>query len=635
MVQRGRWAVSTGKDGTDQTVGKSEGLDLRQLGKGHVIGAALADVAVMREKARVTRFRKLAILLGFIAAWFWGRYLNGTPIKFGWPNWPSGLGEFAPALLLILFLLFIIGIPMLGAGRSPHITYRPGEIEISFDDVKGLGMVMDEVVKSLNLFLGFRTFQLGMGGRARRAILFEGPPGTGKTYMAKAMANVAGVPFLFVSSSAFQSMYYGQTNRKIRTYFKALRAVARKEGGAIGFIEEIDAIGSSRAGMGRGGEGVTGVVNELLIQLQSFDTPPRYVRVQGWFIDQINRWLPLHRQIRRPKPDPANILVIGATNRASDLDPALVRPGRFDRSVHFDLPNRQGRREIIDYYLDKKAHSPELDEESRRNALAAMTFGYSPAMIEHILDEALVWALRRGATQMDWSDVQQAKFTEEIGLKQPVEYTPDERARIATHEAGHATVAHLVGKDRKLEVLSIIKRREALGLLAHSEVEERYTKNRSELTALIQIALGGMVSEELFFGEAGTGVSGDLSGATRIAAQMVGAMGMAGSLISYDAIEGPGVGNIVHKTLALEPGRRAVEDIMGEAKQAVEKMIWSNAYIVEALRDSLLEKDELIGEEILEVINVAVQRRNGKPPSKGNVIGLSSRTNSSPKGPLG
>ena len=138
-------------------------------------------------------------------------------------------------------------VPLLGAGRSPHILYRPDELTMSFDDVRGAEGLVEEVIKTLNLFLAYRTFNEQMGGTPRKAILFEGPPGTGKTYMAKAMAAEAGVPFLFVSSSAFQSMFYGQTNRKIRSYFKALRSQARREGGAIGFIEELDAIGGARA----------------------------------------------------------------------------------------------------------------------------------------------------------------------------------------------------------------------------------------------------------------------------------------------------------------------------------------------------------------------------------------------------
>ena len=173
------------------------------------------------------------------------------------------------ALILILSLVMVV--PLLAAGRSPHIVFRPEEMTMSFDDVRGSEVLVEEVTKTLNLFLAHRPFADEMGGSPRKAILFEGPPGTGKTYMAKAMAAEAGVPFLFVSSSAFQSMFYGQTNRKIRAYFKALRRHARREGGAIGFIEELDAIGAARGIGPNHGEGIPGVVNELLIQLQSFE----------------------------------------------------------------------------------------------------------------------------------------------------------------------------------------------------------------------------------------------------------------------------------------------------------------------------------------------------------------------------
>ena len=256
-------------------------------------------------------------------------------------------------------------------------------------------------------------------------------------------------------------------------------------------------------------------------------------------------------------------------------------------------------RSVLDYYLAKKAHDVELDDSTRRDTLASMTFGYSPVMIEHLLDEALVWALRRGADALDWHDIQQAKMTEEIGLKQPVEYTDLERRTIATHEAGHATVAHLVGKDRKLEVLSIIKRKDALGLLAHSDLEERFTKTRSEIVGLIQIAMGGMVAEEMFFGEAGTGPSGDLQAATTAAAQMVGSLGMAGSLISYDAMAVAGV-------LSTDSGKDAVDRILNDAKSAVRAMLDTHRHVVAALRDALLERDELLGDDIVGVIEEAM-----------------------------
>jgi cell division protease FtsH len=576
---------------------------LRTLGQSGVMAMAGADVGAARERVRQLRLRRLAVVLAPIAAWFVVRALVLHRGALGFPHFPSGLVPYLPGIILICLLAVVIVVPLLGAGRSPHILYRPNEIDTRFSDVRGAPVVVDEVVKTLNLFLAHKTFADHMGGTARRAILFEGPPGTGKTYMAKAMAAEAGVPFLFVSSSAFQSMFYGQTNRKIRSYFKALRTYARNEGGAIGFIEEIDAIGGSRGGMGVGRhhDGVAGVVNELLIQLQSFDQPPASVRLRGWFVDSVNEWLPHHRQLRKPPTPPANILVIGATNRADSLDPALLRPGRFDRSVYFDLPSKTGRREILDYYLDKKAHDAELDEPERRDTLAAMTFGYSPVMIEHLLDEALVWALRRDADRLSWADVQRAKMTEEIGLAQPVEYAEAERRTIATHEAGHATVAWLAGKGRKMEVLSIIKRRDALGLLSHSEAEERFTKTRSEIESLIHIAFGGMVAEELFFGETSSGVASDLQAATVAACQMVGSLGMGSTLISAAALDLPG--NIVSKVTATDAGRDEVEDLLHTSRDAVRAMLRENRHVVEALRDALLDREELVGAEILEVIN--------------------------------
>jgi ATP-dependent Zn protease len=577
-------------------------MEISRIGQGAVLQNAVADVGMARERVRRVRLWRLTGVLIPLATWMWVRFLLGNPVHPGLPTVPEEMRSYLPAIMLVALMGIAVIAPLIGAGRSPHVLYRASEIDVSLEDVKGAGVVVDEVIKTLNLFLAHRTFREQMGGTPRRAVLFEGPPGTGKTYLAKAMAKEAGVPFLFVSSSAFQSMFYGQTNRKIRSYFKELRKMARAEGGAIGFIEEIDAIGAARSGMGGGGgrEGVAGVVNELLIQLQSFDQPTGSAKAWGKFVDIFNRWLPVHRQLKKKSTVAANVLIIGATNRAADLDPALLRPGRFDRSSYFDLPSRSGRRDILDYYLGRKAHEAELDDPALRDTLAAMTFGYSPVMIEHLLDEALVWAIRRGADRLSWNDVHQAKMTEEIGLKQPVEYAEAERRTIATHEAGHATVAHLVGAGRRLEVLSIIKRKDALGLLAHSEVEERFTSTRSELTARIEIAFGGMVAEELFFGESGTGVAGDLQYATQAACAMVGSLGMAGTLVSLEAMSGPH--NIVAKVLSSDGGQAAVVEILDGAKASVVAKIAEHRWLVEALRDALLEHDELVGHEIIETI---------------------------------
>jgi ATP-dependent Zn protease len=605
--------------------------EVTPLGQTGVIGRGQADVARLRERNRQRRITRSFAVFGPLAVWLWYRQLTGDPVNLAWPHLSGGAAAMLPQILLVGMFAVVLILPLALAGKSPHVRFRPSEIEIGFADVKGSDVVLEEVTRTLNLFLGFKTFRETMGGTPRRGILFEGPPGTGKTYMAKALAKEAGVPFFYVSSSAFQSMYYGQTNRKIRSYFKELRKAARAEGGAVGFIEEIDAIAASRAGMrmtpadgaaslaattvsrSQGREGVAGIVNELLIQLQSFDHPTRSEKLQGFVVDRLNNWLPDERQLSKRRSTPANVLIIGATNRADDLDPALLRPGRFDRSIHFDLPNRSGRREIIDYYLARKAHEPELDRGDRRAALAAMTSGYSPVMIEHLFDEGLVWALRDGRSAMTWTDVQQAKFTEEIGLKQPVEYTESEKLRIATHEGGHAVVAHLVS-NRNLEVLSIIKRRGALGLLAHSDPDERFTTTEEELKGLIAIAFGGMVAEELAFGAASTGPAGDLSYATTVAAQMVGSFGMGGTLVSFEAVEsGPLAAGIVSKVLSNEEGRKRVEVLLLEAKETARRLLAEHRHLLEPLVAALLERNELVGDEISDVLERAALNAPARP----------------------
>ena len=305
-------------------------------------------------------------------------------------------------------------------------------------------------------------------------------------------------------------------------------------------------------------------------------------------------------------PERSNILLIGATNRADSLDPALLRPGRFDRILHFDVPGRAGRRELIDYFLERKVHDSELDADQAREEVAASTMGYTPASLERLFDEALLLALRddRGALRL--SDVRKARMEVEIGLPQPVEYAPLERLTIATHEAGHAVVTHLVGETRRLEVLSIIKRQEALGLLAHSPIEERFTHTRTELIASIKISLGGMVAEELFFGESGSGPAADLKAATDVAVAMVGSLGMGGSLVSFNSLDG-GLfgGNTAAKVLGDTRARKAVNELLDVNKEEVTRLLSANRHLVEALRDALIEREELIDEEIMEVLEEA------------------------------
>ncbi|HJT36829.1 MAG TPA: AAA family ATPase [Actinomycetota bacterium] len=591
--------------------------------------AQAADVLGVRERRRRRRLWTLAAILAGPIAFLWYRIGVGRPFNpFAFPHLSGEALYFVPMLVIFVVVAAVMVVPFLMSGRSPHVMFRPEQIDVSLDDVKGLEAVREEVIRTLNVFLGYATFRRELGGNPRRGVLFEGPPGTGKTHLAKAMAKHAGVPFLFVSGPAFQSMWYGMTARKIRKYFKALKTTARKEGGAIGFIEEIDSFATRRGGLDGmspsvvkaafGSEpsiasGTGGTVNELLIQMQSFDDPPSGQAFLNKIKDFVNTFLPLNRQLKKKSVDYANVLVIAATNRGDMLDPALLRPGRFDRRLYFDVPSRSGRRDLIDYFLEKKKHGPDLEEAAKRDELAGMTFGYSPVMIEHLFDEALIWALRGGRDGMNWEDVTRAKLTGEIGLPAPVSYTADERRAIATHEAGHAVAAYLAGEGRTLEVLSIIKRRDALGLLGHSESEERFTKTRTELEALLKISLGGMAAEEIFEGESGTGPAGDLAHATQIAAEMIGSLGLGGSLISFRAVsEGVLDPGLVGRVLANGDAKRSVDALLKKEKRDVKGLLNVNRKLVIALRDALLDRDELIGDQIVEVL----ERAGGKRKSR-------------------
>ena len=609
-----------------------------------VLDARAADVGKSRERARLRRLRVVAVVLGIPASYLWIKIVTGDPVTgLSLPT----MDPFLVTIVIFFGLLLAVTIgTTVGAGRSPHVLYRPEQIDIGLDDVVGIEGVKEDVVRSVNLFLAHKSFRGEMGGTPRRGLLFEGAPGTGKTHLAKAMAREAGVPFLFVSATSFQSMYYGATARKIRSYFKALRKAARREGGAIGFIEEIDAIAMARGGLrfapvlpmqhgahGCGGltglptryaqavgmpdgtqtnasitsEGTGGVVNELLVQMQSFDDPTGLTKLISWVVDQANLFLPAHRQLPRPTTTPTNLLLIAATNRADNLDPALLRPGRFDRRLTFELPAKRGRRELIDHFLDHKSHHGELDLEARRDQLAAVTQGYTPVMIEHLFDEGLVNAVRRGDRKMSWEDVEKARLVEEIGMGQPVAYTDHEKRLIATHEAGHATVAWLVAPHRRLEVLTIIKRRDALGLLAHGDREDVFTRSKTEMTALIQIAFGGQCAEQLFFGDVSTGPGGDLAYATTVAAEMIGSCGMLGSLTSFAAVQNGGAmdAGLVGRVLADGPARAQMETTLQAQHSTVSELLSQNRHLIEALRDALIERHELVGTEITDILEAA------------------------------
>jgi ATP-dependent Zn protease len=577
-------------------------MDITQMQHGAVLRGRQVNASANRERRRQRRLLRLLVGLSVPLIWYWYRWLTGDPIHPGVPPIIRNSPELAILGLMLLMITGMMMVPLMVSSRSPHTMLRPSDSTIRLADVVGAEATCREAVDTLNLFLNHETFADEMGGTPRRGVLFEGAPGTGKTYLAKAIAAEADVPFLFVSASEFQSHFYGMTNRKIRQFFKALRKAARAEGGAIGFIEEFDAIGMARSGMGAGGmrEGAAGIVNELLVQMQSFDLPTGWNKFASKLIDRVNLLLPPARALARPTSTPANVLVFAATNRAEGLDPALMRPGRFDRTIHFDLPPRTDRIAIAGYYLAKKAHDPSVNAVM----IADRTAGYSPVRIERLLDEALIIALRSGRKALNVEDLVEAQLITEVGLAQDVGYQPEERRRIAVHEAGHAVTAVLVGRD--VRVASILRRSSSLGLVAHDDGEERHLRTPSELHDLIVVALAGRAAEMQEYGEASTGIASDLAAATTIAAQLIGMVGAGDSLLSLEAAEMQLAGNLAAKVLADQRSREQADEILYKAADKSACMLLEHRSALLAVADALCEHDELTGDLVHEIVAEAV-----------------------------
>jgi ATP-dependent Zn protease len=552
-----------------------------------------------RERQRQRRLTKLLVVLGVALIAFWIGELTGNPVRLGIPDVIQNSPELAIMLVFLVLISLLMLVPLLGASRSPHTVLRPGDSSIRLSDVVGADQTKREAIDSLNLFLNHEAFTTELGGAPRRGLLFEGPPGTGKTYLAKAMAAEAGVPFLFVGASEFQSHYFGATGRKVRRFFKDLRKIARAEGGAIAFIDEFDAIGVDRQKHAGETGGSAAGVNELLVQMQSFDLPTGGQKFVRRFVDGLNLFLPPERAIPRPKIRHANVLVVAATNHAAALDRALLRPGRFDRTIYFDLPSRKERVQIADYYLARKAHDVDVTADD----IASLTAGYSPVKIEKLLDEALIMALRHGRRSMTMMDITTAQLSAEVGLSHDVGYHQDEKRRIAVHEAGHALAAVLVGRDVKLA--SILRRSAALGLVAHTEFDEKFLRTPNEAGDLMTVALAGRAAELHEFGAASSGIASDLAVATTIACQLVGQLGAGDSLISLEAAQVPGAGNLVAKVLGDDACRAKVDQILHAAADRAACIMLEHRVALVALADALCMYDELDGQQVTAVLAAA------------------------------
>jgi cell division protease FtsH len=548
--------------------------------------------------------RAIIFLIVYVAVGY--LFLGVSPLT-GLLHPGSTMASYRQLLVTLLFLSMFMVVQFAAMFaflmRGTYYTIYPNEYDKTFDDVRGQPAAVESSKEVLRLFQGFKDFKQ-MGGYPPHGILFEGPPGTGKTLMAKAIAGASSVPILIADGSRFMNMFFGIGNMKVRRMFARARSMSDKYGGAVIFIDELDALGAARGeisqqareyqepstthrvmmgGMGMGGAGM-GIVNELLVNMDGFTAPK-------------GLWRHLRRMLRMGKPRVPhyNILVIGATNRAATLDPALLRPGRFDRKIHVGLPDAEGRADIAKYYLAKVRHEP-VDV----NKLARMMTGYSPAMIQNIVNEGLIFALQDGRDALRWDDLWQAKLAEEIGLKQPVKYSPREKEMVALHEASHAVASYsLEREEMQIQVITIQKRESALGLVSTQEIEEMFLRTQKQLLARIQVSLAGLVGEEIWFGQTTTGPSSDLVNATRNAAAYVGLFGMGKSLVSVGAMAPTMMdGDPIRAVLSDPERRKEIDAILEECRNRVRTLLQQKRHAVEGVRDALLEREELIGDEI-------------------------------------
>ncbi|HHY10146.1 MAG TPA: AAA family ATPase [Firmicutes bacterium] len=435
---------------------------------------------------------------------------------------------------------------------------------VTFADIGGLEMAKREFVEALT-FLKETENTARLGIRPIKGILLAGPPGTGKTLMAKAAANYTGSAFVTASGSQFVQMYAGVGASRVRQIFKEARSLAEQKGkrSAIIFIDEIDVLGVKR-GQHQSHLEYDQTLNELLAQIDG---------VQSSHTVQV--------------------LVVGATNRSDLLDPALLRPGRFDRIVQVDLPDKKGRLHILQIHARGKPLAAEVDLAS----VAAETFGFSGAHLENLLNEAAINALRQGRQEITSLDISEAIEKVMLGEKSCRTPSAAEKERIACHEVGHALISETV-RPGSVASISITSRSNALGYIRQNPQKDQYLYTKEELINNIQVCVAGAVSEELILGQRSTGAVGDIKQAVDLAKKMVFA-----GLSSRGIVSSELPNNILHDTIA---------EIIGEQEQAVKSCLEKHINVIREIAAYLLEQESISGAEFRRRLNSGRQQKAGQ-----------------------